>query len=82
MGAIIGAAIGKRVQFEEISEEEERAQQIAWNATLPMVEARLSIFRAIRVGRLAKVTGTVETVLGRKPIAFGQWAREHAAAFE
>lgn len=45
------------------------------------VEARLSIFRAIREGRLAKVTDTVETVLGRKPIAFGQWATENAGSF-
>lgn len=81
MAAIIGAAIGKDVRFEEISEEEARAQQNAWNAPPPLVEARLSIFRAIREGRLAKVTDTVETVLGRKPIPFSRWATENASAF-
>jgi (4-alkanoyl-5-oxo-2,5-dihydrofuran-3-yl)methyl phosphate reductase len=81
MGATIGAAIGKQVSFEDMSEEEVRAQQIAWNAPPALVEARLSIFRAIREGRLAKVTDTVETALGRKPVAFGDWATENAGAF-
>ena len=53
---------------------------LGW-APPPPVEARLSIFRAIREGRLAKVTDHVERALGRKPIAFNQWAQENAAAF-
>ena len=81
MGATIGAAIGKEVRFDDMPEEEARAQQIAWNTPSPLVEARLSIFRAIREGRLAKVTDTVEAVLGRKPLTFGQWATENAEAF-
>jgi (4-alkanoyl-5-oxo-2,5-dihydrofuran-3-yl)methyl phosphate reductase len=81
MGAMIGAAIGKEVRYEDMSEEEVRAQQIAWGAPPALVEARLSIFRAIREGRLAKVTDTVETVLGRKPVAFGDWTAENTSAF-
>lgn len=82
MTAMIGAVIGKVLRFEAISEEEARAQQIAWNAPPPLVEARLSIFRAIREGRLAAVTDAVRRVLGRKPITFAQWVRENAAAFQ
>jgi hypothetical protein len=82
MAAKIGAAIGTALRFEAISDEEARAQQIAWNAPPLLAEARLSIFRAIREGRLATVTDTVERLLGRKPIAFDQWARENAAAFK
>lgn len=81
MTAKIGAAIGQALRFEAISDEEARGQQVAWNTPAPLVEARLSIFHAIREGRLAAVTGTVERVLGRKPIAFDEWARENAAAF-
>ena len=65
----------------DCSEEEVRAQQVAWNTPPPLVEARLSIFRAIREGRLAKVTDTVTRVLRRKPIAFDQWVKENAAFF-
>lgn len=82
MTAKIGAAIRKPLRYETISEEEARKQQVGWGAPGPLVEARLSIFRAIREGRLAAVTDTVERVLGRKPITFDQWARENAAAFE
>ena len=81
MGAIIGAVINKDVRFQEISEREARTQQTAWNTPPALAEARLSIFRAIREGRLAKVTDTVEKVLGRKPIRFEQWARDNAASF-
>jgi uncharacterized protein YbjT (DUF2867 family) len=81
MGAKIGAAIGKPVRFQALSGEQARAQQIAWKAPEPLVEARLSIFRAIREGRLAVVTDVVERVLGRKPIPFDQWARENVGAF-
>ena len=81
MAAKIGAAIGKPIRFQPISEEEARKQQVAWGASAELVEARLSIFRAIREGRLAVVTDTVEQVLGRKPITFGQWASENAEEF-
>lgn len=73
MTAKIGAAIGKPLRFQPISDEETRQQQIAWGAPEPMIEARLSIFRAIRAGRLAKVTDTVERILGRNPITFDRW---------
>jgi uncharacterized protein YbjT (DUF2867 family) len=78
----IGAAIGKPVSYQAISDEEARKQQIAWGAPEPLVEARLSIFRAIREGRLAAVTDTVERVLGRPPITFDHWAVENSAAFQ
>jgi uncharacterized protein YbjT (DUF2867 family) len=81
MTAKIGVAIGRALRFQSISDEEAREQQIAWNAPPAMVEARLSIFCAIRDARLAAVTDTVERVLGRKPITFDQWAHENAAAF-
>jgi hypothetical protein len=46
-----------------------------------MVEVLISVFRAMREDRLAKVTDTVERVLGRKPMSFDQWLEQHAAAF-
>jgi hypothetical protein len=64
-----------------IFEAETRRQQAAWNASAELIEARLSIFRAIKEGRLATVTDTVEHVLGRKAITFDQWARENAEAY-
>jgi uncharacterized protein YbjT (DUF2867 family) len=77
----IGAAIGRPLRFEPISDEQARQQQVAWGAPGPLVEARLSIFRAIREGRLAAVTDTVERVLGRAPISFERWVQENVDAF-
>jgi uncharacterized protein YbjT (DUF2867 family) len=81
MAAKIETVIGKPIRFQPISEEEARKQQVAWGAPAELVEARLSILRAIREGRLATVTDTVEQVLGRKAITFDQWASENADAF-
>jgi uncharacterized protein YbjT (DUF2867 family) len=81
MTAKLGAAIGKTLTYEPMSDEVARQQQIAWGATPAMVEARLSIFRAIREGRLATVTRGVERVTGRSPMTFDQWAQANAEAF-
>jgi (4-alkanoyl-5-oxo-2,5-dihydrofuran-3-yl)methyl phosphate reductase len=81
MTAAIGTAIDRKLRFETISDEEVRKQQVAWGAPAAMVEARLSIFRAIREGRLAAKTDTVSRVLEREPIPFSRWTQENAAAF-
>jgi uncharacterized protein YbjT (DUF2867 family) len=77
----IGLALGRALRYEPISDEDARQQQIGWAAPEPLVEARLSIFRAIREGRLAEVTDGVERVLGRAPIAFDRWVEENVGAF-
>ena len=52
-----------------------------WGSPQPLIDARLSIFQAIREGRLAAVTDNVAAVLGRQPISFDQWAQQNADAF-
>jgi len=77
----IGSAIGQRLVFQSISDEEARQRYAATGALALDVDAHVSLWRAIREGRLVGVTNTVERVLGRKPIALQQWAVENAAAF-
>ncbi len=81
MVAKIGDAIGRPLTYQAISDDEGRQQQLAIGVPAPLAEARVSIWRAIREGRLAAVTTEVRRVLGREPIAFDRWARENAAAF-
>ncbi len=81
MTAKIGGAIGKPVRFHPISEEQERQQMMESGDPPAIIEAHMSIYRAIREGRLAGVTDNVERVLGRQPRSFDQWAQENAAAF-
>ncbi len=80
--AIIGAAIGKPLSFQPITDEEARQRYSATGASELETEAHVALWRAIREGRLAKVTGNVERILGRRPIALQQWAAENAAAFQ
>lgn len=81
MATKIGFAIGKVIRFEPISEDEVRRMMADSGDSLPEIEAHLSIYRAIREGRLAKATDTVERVLGRQPTTFDQWVQENIAAF-
>jgi uncharacterized protein YbjT (DUF2867 family) len=79
--ARIGAAINRQLKFQPISDEEARERYGATGASQEDIEAHVSLWRAIREGRLARTTDNVEQVLGRKPIPLDQWAVENAAAF-
>jgi uncharacterized protein YbjT (DUF2867 family) len=77
----ISAAIGRQLRFETISDDEARRRYAATGAGKAETEAHVSLWRAIREGRLATVTDNVQRVLGRKPIGFEQWVTENMAAF-
>jgi uncharacterized protein YbjT (DUF2867 family) len=79
--ARIASAIGKELTFQPISDGEARQQYSAVSGSVAETEAHVSLWRAIREGRLAAVTDNVERILGRKPISLRQWAMENAAAF-
>ena len=81
MAAKIGSAIGRKVRFEPISEDDVRCAMVGRGDSLGEIEAHLSIYRAIREGRLASVTDTVERILGRQPISFDRWIQENIATF-
>jgi uncharacterized protein YbjT (DUF2867 family) len=79
--ATIGSAIGKRLTFQPISDDEARQRYSAMSGSVAETEAHVSLWRAIREGRLAGVTDNVQRILGRKPIPLEQWAIENATAF-
>ena len=81
MTAKISAVIGKRIRYQAISDDEERQRMLERGEAADIVAAHLSIYGAIREGRLATVTDTVERVLGRRPMTFDQWLKENATAF-
>jgi uncharacterized protein YbjT (DUF2867 family) len=78
--SIIGAAIGRRIQFEELSPEDFR-RETAGNWPSPVVDMLLAAFGAT-IGRPAFVTSTVYDVVGSLPRTFRQWAADHAVAFQ
>ncbi len=77
----IGAAIGKDLWYQPISDEEARRRYSATGAPPEETEAHVCLWRAIREGRLATVTNWVERILGRKPISLDRWAKENADRF-
>jgi uncharacterized protein YbjT (DUF2867 family) len=77
----IGAAIGRTLQFEAISDEEARRRYSAVSGSEEETEAHVALWRAIREGRVGMVTDCVEKVLGRKPLSLDQWLKENSAAF-
>jgi uncharacterized protein YbjT (DUF2867 family) len=81
MATKIGAAIGRTIRFEPISEDQVRLRMEQDGDSPADIEAHLSIYRAIREGCLAKPTNVVGQILGRKPITFDQWIEEHASVF-
>jgi uncharacterized protein YbjT (DUF2867 family) len=79
--AKVGAAIGRQLMFQPISDEEARRRYAATGASSAETEAHVSLWQAIRERRLANITDNVERILGRKPITMDHWAMENAAAF-
>ncbi|MCE9573842.1 MAG: NAD(P)H-binding protein [Deltaproteobacteria bacterium] len=82
MAAAIGRAIGRRVRFEEISDQQAHASVVRWAGKGPYADALVDIWRAVREGRLATVSDVVPRILGRKARSFDRWAEENAEAFQ
>jgi len=80
--ARIGAAIRRPITFQAISDDEARQRYSPISGSVEETEAHVSLWRAIREGRLATVNDNVERILGRKPIGFEQWLKDNVAAFE
>jgi uncharacterized protein YbjT (DUF2867 family) len=77
--SIIGEAIGRRIQFEELSPDDFRREtEGIWPR--PAVEMLLAAWGAT-IGRPAFVTSTVSDVTGSPARTFRQWAGDHADAF-
>ena len=77
--SIIGAAIGRRIRFEELSPEEFR-REMAGSWPGHVLDMLLAAWCAA-IGRPARVTSTVDDVVGSPARTFRQWAADHADAF-
>jgi uncharacterized protein YbjT (DUF2867 family) len=76
---IIGEAIGRPVQFEELSPDDFR-RETEGILPRPAVEMLLGAWGAT-IGWPAFVTSTVSDITGSPPRTFRQWAADHADAF-
>lgn len=77
---LIGDAIGRDVEFHELTADEFR-QETAETWPRPVVDMLLDAWQAT-IGHPAYVTSTVLDVTGSPPRTFARWAADHAAAFQ
>ncbi|UBU18130.1 NmrA family NAD(P)-binding protein [Nonomuraea gerenzanensis] len=77
---MIGAAAGREIRFEELSEQEYRAAMRAAGVGDDLIEFGVQL-GANPPDAASVVLPTVERVTGRPGHTFAQWAAEHAAAF-
>jgi uncharacterized protein YbjT (DUF2867 family) len=75
----IGDAIGRPLQFEELSPDEFR-REAAGTWPSGVAEMLLGAWQAA-LGRPAFVTSAVQEILGSPPRTFYQWAADHVSAF-
>jgi uncharacterized protein YbjT (DUF2867 family) len=76
---ILGAALGRDLRLEALSDEEARAQMSA-QMPIEYVDAFFDFYVAGSLDE-SRVLPTVREVLGREPRTFEQWAADHAEAF-
>lgn len=76
---LVGAAIGRDIRVEELTEAQAR-ERFGATERQEVVNAVIQFIASAARGG-SPVTATVEQVLGRPAVPFAQWAREHAADF-
>lgn len=77
---ILSEASGRRYVFDDVSDADWRTAAIAGGAEPAYADGLIGLYRLMREGATEAVTGDVERVTGRPPIAFERFARDHAEA--
>jgi uncharacterized protein YbjT (DUF2867 family) len=79
--SILEKYVGKPIRTIDVAPEK-AVEGLKANGIPAHVAAALGqSFEAIRAGRVTQLTDTVQSVTGRPPRTFEQWAQEHAARF-
>jgi len=74
----ISNAVGKAIRYVPISEENARKAILSAGLSSERTERLIGFYRLVRAGACDRVSPDVETVLGRLPIAFEQFAANYA----
>ncbi len=77
---ILGDALGRQLTYAEEPEADSRARMLGHGWPASAVDGLFELKRQ-SAGNEEIVFGTVRELLGRAPLTFADWAREHAAAF-
>jgi uncharacterized protein YbjT (DUF2867 family) len=78
---ILSEAIGKPLRTVEVPIEAAVQGLMGNGLPEPVARAVAASFQAIRDGRVPQINDTVQTVTGRRPTSFADWAKKNAARF-
>ncbi len=81
MAQKLSAALGRTILYVEITAGEYRRGMLQSGMSEWMAEAVLDLMRYYAEGRASRVSPDVRLVLGREPLSFDQFVRDHAADF-
>ncbi len=81
VAAQLSVATGCQVRFVDVPDDAAREAMLSSGAPEWLADNLVRLFGKLRDGAGASVTGTVRELTGRPPRTFGEWARDHAAAF-
>ena len=77
----ISAATGRTINYVNVSDADIKSGMTGSGAPEAYADAFLDLLRWYRTGDAARVSNEVKRITGRDPIAFEQYARDHAADF-
>jgi hypothetical protein len=78
--AAVGEAAGVDIRVDELTEAQARVRFATWADSPEEIDAVLE-FLAVAIREPGPATTTARDVLGREPLSFTEWAREHAVSF-
>jgi uncharacterized protein YbjT (DUF2867 family) len=81
MVQFLSEAAGKPIEYVPITDDATREGMQKAGLPVFLIDALLPFASFVRTGKGAEILPTVEEVIGRKPLTFAGWAREHAADF-
>jgi uncharacterized protein YbjT (DUF2867 family) len=79
---LLSSVTGKKITYVPVSDDDSRQAMKAAGMPEWLIEALIELIQIKRAGYSQAISSDVEPLLGRKPIAFEQFARDHVEAFK
>jgi uncharacterized protein YbjT (DUF2867 family) len=79
---ILSDDVGREIRYVDLSPAQFKQALLAAGVDEWSADALIDLQRLYREGKAASVTRDVEQVLGRRPLAFEQFSRDYASAFQ
>ena len=79
---ILETILGEPINYVPVTEQAAKTELIKLGLHSTLIDYILDFYRIIREGRMRRISKTVETILGRKPISFETFVQDHTELFK